>query len=51
MNTLVRLSIVYAGFIIPIRLARHRNRMIRTYIFYALGYYAMIRVGFASVDL
>lgn len=51
MNTLLRLSIVYAGFLIPMRLARRRNRMIRAYVAFAIGYYGMVRLGFAGVEL
>ena len=51
MSTLLRLSIVYAGFLIPMRLSGHRSRMIQTYVGYAIGYYALFRFGFAGVEL
>lgn len=49
--SVLRLSLVYAGFIVPVRLARRPVRMVQTWIVVAVAYYLLIRVGVVDVAL
>lgn len=51
MSSLLRLSIVYAGFVLPIRLANNTTRMIQLFVVFAVGYYALLRTGLINVVL
>ena len=51
MSSLIRLSIVYATFVIPMRLAGNPTRMMQTFVVYALGYYVLLRSGLLDVLL
>ncbi|MCC6436352.1 MAG: hypothetical protein IT196_15055 [Acidimicrobiales bacterium] len=51
MSSLLRLSLVYAGFIVPMRLARRPVRMVQTWLVVAVAYYVLIRVGVVDVSL
>lgn len=51
MSSLLRLSLVYAGFIVPARLANRPVRMVQAWVAVAVGYYGLIHFGLLDSDL
>ncbi len=51
MSSLLRLSLVYAGFVVPMRLARRPVRMLQAWVAVAVAYYGLIRLGVVDVVL
>jgi hypothetical protein len=50
-SSLLRLTLVYAGFFVPMRLRRRPVRMLQTWMLVAVAYYALIRIGVVDVAL
>jgi hypothetical protein len=48
---LLRLSLVYAGFIVPMRMGGRPVRMVQTWLVIAVAYYLLIWIGVLDVAL
>ena len=51
MSSLLRLSIVYATFLIPMRLATNTTRTVQSFVVFTVGYWALLRSGLDDVVL
>lgn len=51
MSSIARLSIVYAAFLIPMRLADSSKRTIQYFVLYSLAYCALLRSGLVDIVL
>ncbi len=50
MSALLRMSLVCAGIVVPMRLAAKPIRMVQVYAGAVLGYYALLRVGIIQFE-
>ena len=51
MSSVARLSIVYATFLIPMRLATNTKRTVQYFVIYSFAYYALLRSGLIDAVL
>ena len=49
MSSMLRLSILYAGLLIPMRLAGRPVRMLQIFALFAVGYYVLLYAGVLDV--
>ena len=51
MSSVLRMSIVYAGLVVPMRLAGRPVRMLQVYALFAVAYQVLLRSGLVDVVL